>query len=150
MRRVLDQIVARKEFLIMIIALICSCAPIEYIDPQPTIIVTAEEPFVNQKQLSGRVEGVNPLHYNLVVYGKIKDFWFTMHDRNFPIIPISNDLSWTCNLIINEGEQFDELTIFLIPSGYAPPIINGDKIIPLKMNLIAIAKQSIVLKEDSK
>ena len=150
MKSRLYPLVARKEFLIMLIALGYSCAPIESINPQPTIVVTTEDPNINRKQLNGSVMGINPSQFNLVVYAKINEFWFTMHDKNFPVIPISDDLHWVCNLMINEGEEFAELTIFLIPNGYAPPIITGAKIIPVKMNLVAIAKQSIVLREDPK
>ncbi|NJN25450.1 MAG: hypothetical protein HC819_05505 [Cyclobacteriaceae bacterium] len=132
-------------YIIMLLFASClwSCTSYEPTDPIPHIVVSPEGDQPIKTQINGKVEGANPALYNLVVYGKRNDYWFTMHDKLYPIIPIGSDFGWVCNLLVEDGESLSEIAIFLIPNGYAPPLLSGTKIIPLKMNIVSTAKHII-------
>jgi hypothetical protein len=121
-----------------------SCTTHEIIDPKPVISISKES-NISTKQIKGKVEGINQRMYNLVAYAKLNGSWYTMHSKEYPIIPIDSEYCWECALVIDEGKVLSEITFFLIPNGYTPPILSGEKIIPVKLNIIASAKHTMYL-----
>jgi len=113
--------------------------------PKPIITVTPQSSSILNENITGQIHNADENLYNVAVYGKIDEGWYTLPNRDFPLIPISNDNSWVCELENANRASITKFVIFLVARGYAPPILQGENIIPVKMNLVAAAKKTVVL-----
>lgn len=124
-----------------IIILFTSCASKDDVIPKPIISITP----ISSESIKGQVHGIDAGLYNIAVYARLNDGWYTLPGSHIPLQPISEDNSWFCKLGNISIEDVSELVIFLLPNGYEPPILTGENIIPVKLNLVATSKKIILL-----
>ena len=83
--------------------------------------------------------------YKVVVYARMNDGWYSLPAGDNSIIAIDSDRSWVCGLSNFEKDKITELTIYLIPNEFNPPILTGEPLIPIKMKLVSAAKTKMLL-----
>ena len=134
-------------FLIALLSI--SCTSNENVTPKPAISI--QEDVINNwnGHITGKTIGVNPSLYYLAAYGKINDLWHNLPDNSTPVIPISDENKWVCHLDTVEFDQVSEINIYLLPIKFNPPILNGERSIPIKLNLLSVAKYNIKRKSES-
>lgn len=127
-------------FLVIIQLLIC-CSPFENVVPVPAIVISSE---VQQgtTTLHGYITGVEPALYHLAIYGKINDNWFNLWDQNGVNILISKDFYWLCEPNI-DLQKVTEIELYLLPRTINPPLVDGKKMLPVKLSLMSVATISI-------
>ena len=121
-----------------------SCNSPDDVIPRPVISITSPNPNLWNESMTGYVYGIVPKNYKITVYGKIKSGWHNLPNRETTVLNIADDNSWACPLSINQISAISEYVIYLIPSGYSPPILVGANIIPVKLNLVCASKASIL------
>ena len=109
----------------------------------PFISVTPSNPYMNNENITGRIHGAEPHLYTVFVYALTSNGWFSMMNEGSTSIRIAEDKSWVCELKSIKKDEILKLAIYLIPNGYVPPSLQGDPIIPIKINLVATAKKII-------
>lgn len=129
---------------IFFIILFASCSSPEEVIPKPIISITTQFPQSQDECISGIVNGADGSLFNIAVYAKIEDGWYNIPERYNPLTTISEDGSWICKTIKDKAGEVSALNIYLLPNGYEPPILLGESIIPIKMNLVAASKKSMV------
>lgn len=121
-----------------------SCTEQVTVIPRPSIEVQASIDESGKGQLTGRIDGAYPHHYKLAIYIKATDGWHNLPNMQFPLTDIKNDARWACDIGGFAKDNSFEFRIFLVPSDYTPPLLNGSMNIPIKMNILASAKKVIV------
>ena len=122
-----------------------SCSTPDVVIPKPIITITSHLPESQHECISGSVSHINSSLYNIVIYAKIDAGWYNLPDRNNPLTTILEDGTWNCNTNLDAAKIVTEFSLYLVPNGYLPPILQGEQIIPLKMNLVAASKKTVVL-----
>ena len=122
-----------------------ACSNGEEIIPKPTILVLSQDPNQWDGAISGSISGVNPRLHFICLYAEINDKWFALAGGESMQIQIDETQSWSCPIESSEKMNIDRIQIFLLPAGFQPPLLAGEKIIPLKLHLAATAKLSIDL-----
>ena len=86
--------------------------------------------------LEGRVSHVNPANYRVAVYIYVNFGWRTKPYLDSPTTIILPDGSWICD-ITTGGVDYSatEIAAFLLPSGYDPPLMEGEYNVLLPYNL---------------
>ena len=125
-----------------IVLIFTSCVTKDDVMPKPTISITP----ISIESITGQVHGIEAALYSIAVYAKQNDGWYTLPGGHIPLHPISEDNRWVCELGNISIEDFSELAVFLVPNGYEPPILAGENMIPIKMNLVSTSKKLILLK----
>ena len=120
-----------------------SCNTVDTPQPKPEIIVNPYS--IYHESISGKVTGINAFDHNLAVYVSVNDEWFTATGVQNQVIYLKEDASWNCQMGNYAGQPVDQVAIYLIPKGYQPPLLSGENLIPVKLNLIAPARKSIIL-----
>lgn len=136
---------SKMGHIIIFLLLITSCAEHENIVPKPAISLSNEFASNWSGCLKGQAIGADPDLFHLAIYARINDFWYNLPRDNTPIVQISKDNQWICQLETLEIEMVSEMTIFLLPSTFNPPVLEGAKSIPAKLNLFSVAKRQIIL-----
>ncbi|MCG8310191.1 MAG: hypothetical protein MI975_22525 [Cytophagales bacterium] len=125
--------------------ILSSCVHTDHEIARPVISVTPFNTSNLNESIAGQIHGADVQLYNIAVYAKVRSGWYTLPNRDSPIISISNDKRWVCELSGVKKEDITKVSIFLVPNGYEPPILQGQNIIPIKMNLMSASKKIIVL-----
>ena len=118
------------------------CSTVDTPEPKPEIIVNPYSVF--HESISGNVEAVDVVDYNILVYASINDSWYSVLSGQNQVISLNEDASWNCQMGNYASESLDRIYIYLIPNGYQPPVLSGENLIPVKLNLIAAARKSII------
>jgi hypothetical protein len=131
------------------ILLSTSCAEDENIIPMPSISVSYD--FISNwsGHIKGQTFGVDPDLFHLAIYAEISGLWFNLPDAATPIIPISTEQEWFCQLETLDIDRVSEVVIFLLPNSFNPPVLIAAKNIPTKLNVFSAAKQRIILRNSS-
>ena len=130
----------------MLIAVFMSCTKYDNVIPKPEIMIYQQDSW--NEYLSGHVLGVDSKLYNLAIYANINDSWYNLPDAISPLTSISEDGVWTCYVEIGSQDLISRLSIYLLPTGYFPPILDGERMVPLKINLVAAAKKTITFERN--
>lgn len=123
--------------------LMVNCTPKNEVKPIPTISITPSIPPINNENITGQIHGAEAHLYSVYIYALTPDGWFNILNNGSASIRIAEDKSWICELNNIKKDEINKLAIYLIPNGYSPPILLGDPIIPIKINLAATAKKII-------
>lgn len=127
------------------ILLSTSCAEDENIIPMPSISVSYD--FISNwsGHIKGQTFGVDPDLFHLAIYAEISGLWFNLPDLATPIIPISTEQEWICQLETLDIDRVSEVIIFLLPNSFNPPVLAGTRNIPSKLNIFSVAKHQVML-----
>lgn len=113
--------------LILIVLLIISCSEPQLIIPKPSISVSDEISNGWNGIISGYITGVEPHLYHLAIYSKVNELWYSLPENEIPRTPISNENQWFCQTIRFSHRNVTELSIFLLPNSFNPPVLEGSK-----------------------
>ena len=110
----------------------------------PTVEFTYVPPYGSFDNLRGQVLHVKPIEYKIVVYIKVGSGWWIKPYSLSPLTSINPDGSWVCDVTTGGIDQTaTEFVAYLIPDGYAPPIVGGANILPAELEQNAVAKCQI-------
>ena len=127
----------------VLILVFSSCNLPDDVMPRPVISITNPNPNLWNESITGTVQGIFPNNYKIAVYGKIDLGWYNLPNRETPVLSISGERDWACPIAKNQISVISAYTIYLIPNGYSPPILVGAKILPVKLNLVSVARTTI-------
>ncbi len=103
-------------------------------NPQPSIVITSVPKMGKKDQIKGRVSGVNPADYSVVVYIYVDGWWGPKPYWDKPLTSIGNDGTWSCNMITTTTDGLATKVIaYVVPNGYNPPKLDGRKDLPAEM-----------------
>lgn len=122
-----------------------SCTEVESIIPKPSIWVSNDFSSNWSGYITGQTYGADPNLFHLAIYAKIRGFWYNLPAVSTPIIPISADQEWICQLENLDIDTVSEVVIFLLPKSFNPPVLIAAKNIPTKLNVFSAAKHKIIL-----
>ena len=92
---------------------------------EPIIEFTYVPPYGSFEDLTGQVWNVNPPDYKVAVYIYVSGWW-TKPYWDYPLTPINNDGTWTCDITTGGIDQnATKIAAFLVPDGYDPPLMYG-------------------------
>lgn len=129
----------------ILFSMLCiSCSTPNEVIPKPIISIAAQVPQSGEECISGFIYGANAGLYTLAIYAKVDDGWYNIPDRSNPLTTIATDGFWICKIKNDIPGIVSELNIYLIPNGFDPPILQGEIIIPIKMNLVAASRKSMI------
>jgi len=144
MKSQLWKLFAPYGYLALTISMV-SCTKINEVTPKPIISINTKNTAPLNENISGQIFGATTSQYNIAVYAKMNEIWYNIPNAQNPLITISEDASWVCEVDIVMRAATSEISVFLLPNGYSPPILQGESMIPIKMHLVATAKKSFIL-----
>ncbi|MFW6110287.1 MAG: hypothetical protein ACOC6Q_02580 [Patescibacteria group bacterium] len=98
----------------------------------------------NDELLRGQVWHVKPADHGVAVYIKVRGGWWTKPYWNSPVTSIAPDGNWVCDITTGgEDNEATEITAFLIPLDYDPPLMSGGSTLPTELDTNALAKVSV-------
>ena len=99
-------------------------------DCQPAIVFDYIPPFGSFEDLTGRVSCADPAGYAAAVYINVNGWW-TKPTFATPLTPIQPDGTWVTDITTGGSDQFaTEIAVFLVPAGFAPPLMSGGNVLP--------------------
>jgi len=105
----------------------------------PTIEFTYVPPYGSFENLQGRAGCVVPATYKVAVYIYVSGWW-TKPYWAWPLTPIRDDGSWTCDITTGGTDQLaTRIAAFLVPNGYSPPLMSGGQTLPSELFSNAVA-----------
>ena len=106
----------------------------------PTIEFTFVPPRGSFQNLEGRALHINPFNFKVAVYIFVRSGWWIKPFFDRPLTSVQIDGSWRTDITTGgTDEQATELAAFLIPTGYNPPLLAGQSILPQELFDNAIA-----------
>lgn len=110
----------------------------------PAIEFTYMPPYCSFENLKGQVLCVNPADYKVAVYIFVASGWWTKPYWTSPLTSINDDGSWTCDITSGGIDQLaTEITAFLVPNGYDPPLMSGGQILPYELYEASVADTTL-------
>lgn len=128
-----------------ILMTMAACSRGEEVIPPPTILVNSENPQHWDGYISGAVLGIDPRLYFISIYAEVDDKWYMVRDEESGQISIREDQTWSCPIGAIEIETVNTMQIFLLPTGFQSPVLQGEDSIPLKLQLAAASKLTLTL-----
>jgi hypothetical protein len=125
-----------------------SCAEYENVIPKPVVSISNEMMNEWNGCLQGQAFGIEPHLYHLAVYAEIDGLWYSLPDKELPRTTISDENQWICQAEKLEIDRVAEVAVYLLPNRFNSPAVAGEKSLPVKLDLVAVAKQSLILKEE--
>jgi len=124
-----------------------SCTKYENVIPSPAISVSNE--MINEWDgcLQGQTLGVDPHLYHLAIYASVDDLWYSLPSNELPRTVISDENQWICQTEKLDIDHIGRVQIYLLPNRFNPPALVGEKSLPVKLNLVCVAKRSLTVKE---
>ncbi len=107
---------------------------------EPEISFTYVPPYGSfEEYLEGRVRYASPLAHKVAVYIKVLGRWWTKPTFANPLTPIELNGEWVCEIIIGGYDhQATDITAFLFPIGYSPPLADWDPDLPPELEQNAL------------
>ena len=107
--------------------------PIMLTDPsgKPSIKFEYVPPLESHENLTGSVWNVWPNEYQVAVYIRVGNGWWTKPYLDQLLTPIKNDCTWACDITTGGVDQAaTKIVAYLVPLGYTPPKMNGGGTLP--------------------
>jgi len=100
----------------------------------PSIKITSVPPYGQAGYAYGSVSGVVPADHAVVVYILVNNAWWIKPYGWMPLTTIGAGGAWSANIVTGGIDQ-DATTIvaYLVPAGYAVPILYGDSALPTSL-----------------
>jgi hypothetical protein len=82
--------------------------------------------------VEGRVTGVDPAKYKIVVYINVAGLWWGPKPYwDNPLTDIQRDGTWSTEIVTGGNDQdAAKVSAFLVPSGFSPPRAEGSRSLP--------------------
>lgn len=97
----------------------------------PIIEFTSVPEYGEFEPLKGRISNVHPDVYRIAVYIKTASGWWTKPFFNEPVVSITKDGTFEVTITTGDGDQnATEITGFIVPADFNPPLIKGDAFLP--------------------
>jgi glucan 1,3-beta-glucosidase len=110
----------------------------------PEVQFTSVPAVGNRDLLRGQVWHVAPADLHIVVYIRVNGNWWVKPYADAPLTTISCDGSWSANIVTGGSDaSATQITAFLIPNTYSPPILLGARTIPASLYANSIADASV-------
>lgn len=123
---------------------------IAVIQNDPEIKFSYVPPIGNMiKNLKGNVRGIGSdiNQYKVAIYIFIENKWYSKPYDNKPLTTIRDDLTWECDITTKCNDHLaSKIAGFLISSGYTPPVLPGNPILPEEIYTQAIAYTEVTRK----
>jgi len=98
-------------------------------------------PYGSFELLEGRVQCVVPTDFKVAVSIKVRGGWWTKPYWDEPLTRVDPNGSWQCDITTGGiDEQATEIAAFLVPSGYSPPLMSGQRSLPAELRDDAVAE----------
>lgn len=112
---------------------------------EPNLVFTYVPPYGTWGDLlRGRVMHVRPSDYRVAVYIKVGNGWWTKPYWAWPLTKIMPDGRWSCNITTGGiDHRAREITAFLVPAGYNPPLMRGGRNLPTELDQVSVARVSV-------
>ncbi|HCU38478.1 MAG TPA: hypothetical protein DGT21_24585 [Armatimonadetes bacterium] len=108
-----------------------------------SIEFTRVPPRGSSALLRGRAIGVDPGQYRIAVYIYVSGWW-TKPYWDAPLTPLRPDGTWSCDVTTGGiDESATAISAYLVPRGYAPPLLAGDGVIPDELERHAVASVAV-------
>lgn len=107
----------------------------------PQLLFTMVPPLGSSSLLEGQEWHESPANYYVVVYIHVGSlgWWVKPYAAN-PYTLINCDGSWSANIVTGGSDaSADTITVFLIPSSYSPPILEGASSLPQTLYTNSVA-----------
>jgi exo-beta-1,3-glucanase (GH17 family) len=109
----------------------------------PEIEFTFVPRYGSSDDLRGQIWHVKPVEYWVVVYIYVSSWWIKPYD-NRPFTIIDCDGGWTADIVTGGFDQnATRIKAFLIPHGFKPPTVLGERELPSVLDSVAIAKVEV-------
>jgi hypothetical protein len=106
----------------------------------PGIGYTHVPPYASFEDLQGQVWCVEPTDYEVAVYISVASGWWTKPYWATPSTTIRPDGTWTCDVTTGGTDQLaTEFASFLVPKGYAPPLMGGGQTLSEELFVNSVA-----------
>lgn len=96
----------------------------------PTLSFTTIPPTGSSASLTGQANCVVPANYKVAIYIYVGGWW---NKPTFaaPLTDIQADGSWTATIVTHPNDlNASQIAAFLVPVGYALPLVSGDPFLP--------------------
>jgi exo-beta-1,3-glucanase (GH17 family) len=108
---------------------------------EPTIEFTYLPPYGSTEDLRGRVLHVLPSGVGVAVYIKVRGRWWTKPYFDQPVTRPRPDGAWITDITTGGVDrEATEITAFLIPAAYDPPLAGGSAALPSELDQRALAR----------
>lgn len=109
----------------------------------PSILFSHVPEYGSFDNLSGSVLHIKPVEFRIAVYIYVGGWW-TKPYFSRPLTNISCDGSWLCDITTGGSDQrATEITAYLLPNSYNPPLLSGNASLPEELNEHSVAVVSI-------
>ena len=109
----------------------------------PTIELTYIPPYGSFDNLQGHVRNVKPSDFKIVVYIYVSGWWIKPTFSE-PLTTINANGSWICDITTGGMDQnATKIAAFLVPNGYAPPLMDGKQILPSELSENSVANMEV-------
>jgi hypothetical protein len=106
----------------------------------PAIEFTYVPPYSSFENLRGQVWHVAPVEYKATVYIYVVSGWWTKPYWNDPLTHIWPDGKFVCDITTGGVDQnATAIRAYLVPAGYAPPLMSGQSTLPQELLENAVA-----------
>jgi len=107
----------------------------------PAIEFTYVPPYGSFESLRGQVWNADPADYRVAVYIKVEGGWWNKPFWSNPLSFIFPDGTWNCRITTGGNDNLaTEITAFLVPLGYSPPLMYGGPTLPSELDTNAVAR----------
>ena len=104
------------------------------------IVFTSVPPYGSFCFLFGQALHVQPEEYRVAVYIRVNSGWWTKPTFASPTTDIDCRGFWSCNITTGgSDETANTIAAFLVPAGYAPPLVSGQTALPNELYQNALA-----------
>jgi len=109
----------------------------------PALVFTSVPPLGSSALLQGQEWHVVPANYYVVVYIHVGGGWWVKPYAASPLTIINCDGTWSTDIVTGGNDaQADQITAFLIPTSYSPPVLLGAGALPAELYTNSVANTS--------
>lgn len=102
--------------------------------PAPSIVFTSVPKIGSKDPIRGRVAGVDPAEYKVVVYIFVDGWWGPKPLWDQPLTLIKSDSTWSCDMVTTTTDALSTTVVaYIVPNGYNPPRLTGQQDLPAEM-----------------
>jgi hypothetical protein len=140
-RKLLSLLLAGGIVLALLLTTPLAAGSAPAVQQKPTIRITKIPAYGDYSNLQGVVSGVDPAQYQVAVYIKVRQGWWTKPYWAHPATPIYPGGTWTCAVVTGGLDQYaSDYAAFLIPKSMQPPLRHGEHSLPAALAKKAVAK----------